>query len=170
MISLREQLQQNLDSWAVLGHDSLLEGFVLEAANVERSGASRGSNLGDSFREPKMCFYNAGRTVLLSAASPGSSSIDYCEGFAWRDSVGFPVHHAWLWDRGNDELIDTTFTDPEECSYLGIAFSTSELSHEVVAAGVWGLLDTGMGINADMICRRFPETKAAKMMRARGMA
>lgn len=170
MSSLREQLKQNLDSWAVLGHDSLVEGFVLEAANVERSGATRGSCLGDSYRKAKMCFSNAGKAVTHSTNLPGSPLIDYCEGFAWRDSLRFPVHHAWLWDRDSDELIDTTWTDPEECSYLGIAFSRSDLAHEVIAAGVWGLLDTGMGINAGMICRRFPETKAAKMMKARGMA
>jgi hypothetical protein len=66
-----------------------------------------------------------------------------------RRDIAFPTLHAWVMDdtRG---IIDTTWRDPEQCEYIGIVFSEAELTDQLLANKVYGILDPGM-INVKLL-------------------
>lgn len=90
----------------------------------------------------KECFSNATHLVLGTNETRGQT-YRYCEGYAFRKGFGFLIHHAWAVDNDGN-AIDITWDNPEECEYFGVTFSDEVLTRELLANGVYGLLDTGM--------------------------
>ena len=66
------------------------------------------------------CFQNA---LELSWKGQGS----YVEGYACSPGLP-PTHHAWVTTNGTD-AIDVTWTDPTQCTYLGIPFSADLIGY-----------------------------------------
>jgi hypothetical protein len=60
-----------------------------------------------------------------------------------------PILHAWNVIDGR--VIDVTLRKADEYEYLGVHFPTRTLRTEIVKRGVYGLLDTGRGINVPLI-------------------
>jgi len=141
-MALREMIKQQCEAWRSLGHTDLLGEFMLRNADRERQG----QRLPKPFKKQrdKLCFCNAGGLLLKNKDSP----YTYYEGYAARASIMFPIHHAWL--VVDDRVIDTTWRDPDEtCLYFGKPFSYIEVATRVSCTKYWGLLDTGMGYDAD---------------------
>ena len=144
MMLLTEHLHARIDAMRVLGvelPDYSLDAVVLRHALPERQGAARPSGIR---RGPVgRCFENSAR---LAQNRP---DLTYCEGYAASSRIGIPIHHAWVIDSAGT-VIDITWADPESCSYLGIPFAAADLSRHMLKTGVYGLLDTGRGLNLDL--------------------
>jgi len=143
-MTLREILQETVDTWAKIGAPAVMERFVLRNGKDMEPMPRIGKRM-----TPKECFSNA--THYLQR-NPGT----YVEGYVLRPGL-IPIHHAWVEIDG--KAMDPTLEDAEECSYVGVPFETKVLHGELVKNGVYGLLDTGM-INLDLIFRLDPELKA----------
>jgi hypothetical protein len=121
-----------------------IEPFVLKHGHQEKRGVKLPA--GFARGEFKECFSNAGRLAL------SHSNLTYCEGYACRDGLLIPIHHAWCLD-DKDRVVDITWLDPESCSYIGVLFSHQELRLEILKNEFWGLLDAGRGPNVEFIKR-----------------
>ncbi|CAB4130412.1 hypothetical protein UFOVP119_36 [uncultured Caudovirales phage] len=121
-----------------------MEEFVLRHALPARRGSVLPA--GVPMDQPKDCYRNAAH---LAIANPGYT---YCEGYAIRNSLPLPIQHAWVVD-GIGRVIDSTWSEPERCQYLGVPFSRDELVRELTLNGVYGLLDTGRGMNIALVVR-----------------
>ena len=117
--------------------------FILKHASEERSGQASPHWVRKG--KPKQCFRNATNLVVMS------HDLKYCEGLACSGKSGIPVHHAWAAHFETGEIIDPTWDDPESCTYLGVPFSKDELLEEICQSGVYGLLDTGRGLNMPLM-------------------
>jgi len=149
MTNLRAYLQQMADNWAKLGAPALMERFVLRNGDeFEGRKLPKGYRLGT----PKECFYNAAMLVL---DKPG---LRYVEGYVWREGLPLAIHHAWVID-AKGRVIDNTLRDPERCQYMGVGYIRAELWNELQKNQYYGLLDSGMGLNADLMFRIDPDLK-----------
>jgi hypothetical protein len=92
--------------------------------------------------EPKLCFQNAGRLAF--------DGWTYCEGLAIRESLGLPLAHAWVLD-DDGKVVDPTWDRPEETHYLGVVVPFESYRRAVLRHKVWGVLDTGLGLNMELI-------------------
>ena len=134
-----------------------LEQFVLRHAGPELKGQPTGMDGCPIERmTAKECFSNAGMLALREG-------YDYREGFAVRLDLGIPIHHAWAeWD---GHVLDPTWDHPENCLYLGVPFDTDVLEEWTLKKGYWGLLDSGWGINVDVM-RDYERRKGAEHWKA----
>ncbi|CAB4122544.1 hypothetical protein UFOVP28_12 [uncultured Caudovirales phage] len=135
------------DMWQRMSPDNSLNHFRLENWVLYHSkGEKAGQALPSMYERgtPKECFKNAGQHALWN------NSLTYCEGFAISKRLGIPIHHAWLVD-GDGGVIDTTWSDPEECTYLGVEFPTSFLKRWTFKNKYWGLLSSDWGVNVDVM-------------------
>ena len=137
---LREYLENMAAAWTAHGRTPPLETFVLRNG-VERQGNTRPKGVRRS--TPKMCFRNA----ALLALNKGDA---YYEGYAITARLPLAIHHAWVM-RG-DVLIDNTWEDPAAAFYMGVPFTTDVLRRTILKTRHWGLLDTGLGLNIDLMC------------------
>ena len=151
--TLRQQLAAHVAAWSELakaqGLDikgpGALEGFILRHANVEGRG-QRTMPYGMARGRPKNCFQNAYREA------DAAGIFTYCEGFAMREALGIPIHHAWLVNmRGL--IYDPTLRDAHQYEYLGITVSYPVLHAETERTGVYGLLEPGVGLNKEFMDR-----------------
>lgn len=130
---------------------SALDLFVLEHGKVWMPKALPD----DVERGPsKLCFTNATKLTLAR------SDLRYCEGLAF--SIGFPMHHAWCVDEDGG-VVDPTWSDPQDASYLGVTFPVETLIDWTRRNGVYGLLDTGTGFNTQLAKDEFGWDTKAKM-------
>lgn len=88
--------------------------------------------------EPGMCFRNA---FEVAARHPW---LTYVEGYAWRAQKLMPIHHAWVHDQANPTRAYEVTWDTSGDEYVGVAFDLTFVRKQLLATGVWGLLDTGM--------------------------
>lgn len=137
-VSLRALLTQETEALAFLGGSSLLTKLVLKHG-IEGRGIAHGHKMG----VPKECFKNAAERALWEP-------FDYVEGYAMRDSLCIPIHHAWLLNP-DGEVIDVTWDRPEECQYLGIKIGHRKLRSELLANEVYGLFDLGGMLNIKLM-------------------
>lgn len=152
MTQLREQLQQQVDNWAVIGHPAIMERFVLRNG-TERRGTPTPPSVTKTFRVRGECFKNS----ALLAARMG---LEVEEGYAWNlDYAILPIHHSWVLDSDENRIIDSTWTDPEKCEYMGVHIPEMDLLEAQSEFRVYGILDPGRGINVSYIFKRDPELK-----------
>lgn len=146
---VREYLENYVQHLAQIGHFALLEKFVLKHGKdgipVIGTHAKRFPR-----GETGLCYMNA---TLLVQRVP---ALTYCEGFAVKPSIRIAIQHAWAID-GEGRVIDTTWGQDElDVSYLGVSIDTQTLIDECLRTGVYGVLDTGAGINRDFLRRIDP--------------
>jgi hypothetical protein len=138
-------LEREIETWAQLRIPALLQRFVVRNGHAYEPMARIGPKQPD-----KDCFKNATEYVLADGGQ-------YVEGYALRPSLGLCMHHAWVEIDGR--AMDPTWKDPEDCLYFGIPFETETLEDELFVNRVYGLLDTGRGLNIDLMFRIDPELK-----------
>lgn len=143
MTALREHLQARVDAFTKLRQPgaTLIERFVLHAG-VECAGSAPPWGIDPG--RPKLCFENATKLVWAD------STLTYCEGFVLREDLPLAVLHAWALDR-DGRVIDNTLRDAETCLYFGVRFTRTQLDDELRRNKVYGLLDTGRGVNVRLI-------------------
>jgi len=148
MPTLRQILTHNAEAWKRLSPPHKYEDYRLEPFVLRHAGDSvRGTPLPRRpfpAGEAKLCFMNAGKIALELP------HLDYCEGYAMRDSLEFPIHHAWV-SRSDGTIVDNTWNNPEACVYLGIKFPTEFLRKWVLKNEYWGLLSSPFSINIDVM-------------------
>jgi len=147
VVDLLGMLEETVSNWARLGHHALLERFVLRngvlvAGNALPSGYKRG--------QMKECFSNSANAALADF------SLTYYEGLAVSSSLPMPIHHAWCVQEGGG-IVDLTWADPSDCVYMGIAVPLATLCEELQTNGVYGVLDTGRGLNSSYMFGADPE-------------
>jgi hypothetical protein len=144
-MKISERLKAEIDMWEGVGHPALMQRFVLRNG-VEIDGSKYAGKRGYE----KMCFMNA-------AMSTHFGNSEYCEGYGWRENLPILIHHAWRVQNG--KVLDETWDRPEECQYMGVIFPKDVMKKEIKKNKSYGLLDTGRGINIDLIFRMDPELK-----------
>jgi hypothetical protein len=144
-MTLRERLTEQADCWGQMGVPSLLERFVLrngrEFTPAKRIGRKR---------RAKMCFSNSTDFVIQKRQGT------YVEGYAL--SLKFPlmpIHHAWVTMDGDDAM-DLTL-NAEDYEYFGVVFDNLTLKSELLKLKRYGLLDTGFGLNHELMFKLDPE-------------
>jgi hypothetical protein len=148
-MKLREMLQARVAAFATFGHPALMERFVLK-----NGGAFKGVKFPFPKQvrrgEPNGCFMNAARLIMNNPREEWT----YHEGYVLRDGLPLEIHHAWIVVDG--KVVDNTLTDPEECEFLGVPFTRYQLMSELARNKVFGLLDTGRGVNRRLIAKLDP--------------
>lgn len=145
-MSIRDNLVQMVSAWERLGRPAMLERFVLRngKAYTPRNRIGRKG-------KAKECFSNAAQHVLQKAGGT------YVEGFVIRKDFPLPLLHAWLTFHGDDAMDPTL--DAKNYEYYGVAFDALTLIRELVRNKHYGLLDTGLGLNARLIFEIDPGLK-----------
>lgn len=67
---------------------------------------------------PRQCYTNATQCAL-------NSKYLYVEGYVIPKDIGFPIEHAWVYDKAEGVHLDPTLSDPEGNEYFGIKFPQS---------------------------------------------
>jgi hypothetical protein len=120
MTDAEQYMRSLLHPLAALG----VGGSAILAAFVLRNGvAFSGEPLPDRYspRPPRQCFFNA-RSMALR-----SKGLTYYEGFCASRDIGFPIHHAWVVNKGGHAL-DATLRDGSDYAYLGVPVPTRYLA------------------------------------------
>jgi hypothetical protein len=138
-------LNDEIKSWELIGTPSLMQRFVVRNGRpftpTKRIGRKR---------RAKMCFSNSTDFVI------GKRQGTYVEGYALCKAMPFmPIHHAWVTMDGTDAM-DLTL-DAEGYEYFGVVFERDVLRRELLKLRHYGLLDTGFGINHELMFRIDPE-------------
>lgn len=144
--TLESTLNAHIKAFETLGHPSLMERFVVLRGEVFECRDDAGYHRGVS----KECFRNA---ALLSLEN---DELTYVEGYGMLDSIPFPIHHAWCVDE-RGVVVDVTWDADSPRQYIGVRISKEDLRDNLLKNGVYGVLDTGVGINVDFILRKAPE-------------
>jgi hypothetical protein len=143
-------LKERVAMWAELGNPALGERFTL------RNGkAYKGRKLPtNSYRrgEMKQCFSNSANLVQ------GQRRLRYVEGYAMRDSLAYPFHHAWCLN-GAGGVVDVTLDRPEECQYFGVEMTATECWAELLKSGYFGVFFPGEMANLNWMYARDPALK-----------
>ncbi len=119
----------------IFGKLETLQGLVL------KHGVGRyGSKLPKGIRKgaPKLCFMHAFNLMLQN-----EQRFIYCEGFGIKTSLGIVVgEHAWVLDKENNyQVVDKTWSNPDNGVYLGIPFKPTYVIEAVCKKKTYGLLD-----------------------------
>ena len=87
--------------------------------------------------EARACFKNAALAVMRNP-----QNLRYVEGYMYL--YGLPILHAWVL-RADGRWSDPTVAPGEAPVYVGAVFSYQFMCEELLASGVYGLLDKGRG-------------------------
>lgn len=147
-MTLADALRDYVDGFARLGHPALVERFILRNGGAVQQAAKLPKRY--AYGPKRQCFMNATQLVLRAP------TLEYVEGFVMLPALPLPIHHAWTVSPAGSAY-DNTLPDTTGCQYLGVTFSREELRAAMRASGVYGLLDTGRGVNARLIFARDPE-------------
>jgi hypothetical protein len=159
MLTLQNQLQQLVDGWEAIGHSALLERFVLRNGKAFAPGKRIGRK-----GKAKECFKNATDFVLRHRDSI------YVEGYVTIPTISFPILHAWVTLDGKAVMDPTLDASEEGRQYFGISFTRETLLKEILQNKYYGLLDTGVGLNARLIFGMDPELQGThKRISKQGM-
>lgn len=151
-MNIKDALTQQVERWTRLGHTPLLDTFILRNGHV---GNGQARPRGTKKLRAKACFANASRFIVAHDNASGLPFYNYVEGYAVNPDIGMFIHHAWVEDLDHN-VIDQTWDDPEKCFYFGVTFTPKELIAELVKNQYYGLLDTGVGLNVDLMTARDP--------------
>lgn len=88
------------------------------------------------------CYANSFRLVWTDP-----TRYIYCEGKA---AGVIPVTHAWVWDREEACVIETTWKEPAEC-YYGLALEFGWASSQIGQSKTWGILENDWLIGRPML-------------------
>jgi hypothetical protein len=138
-------LNDEIKSWELIGTPSLMQRFVVRNGRpftpTKRIGRKR---------KARMCFMNSTHFALDNCVST------YVEGYALSKKLPvMPIPHAWVTMDGTDAM-DLTL-DAEGYEYFGVVFERDVLRRELLKLRHYGLLDTGFGINHELMFQMDPE-------------
>jgi hypothetical protein len=156
-VTLRDVLDAQASAFERLGAPQPMQRVILKHG-VGGMGSPHNFKMG----KPGNCFENA----AIAACINNRHELEYCEGYGFRHSLGIPIHHAWLMTP-DGRVIDVTWKDSTDCEYLGIRFKDADLRRWLLKGEVYGLLDTGRGINLDLLHEIDPEIVGALPERRR---
>ncbi len=142
---IKEHIESRIQTWQMLQQPAIMERFVIRNGGEEKRGVPFTEERG----KKHMCFMNATHYAM-------ANYLPYVEGFAMRDGIDFPFHHAWCLDE--EEIVDPTLIDPEKFTYIGVEIPEDDLRAQTKKNGVYGVLDYGM-INFNYMFERDPELK-----------
>jgi hypothetical protein len=147
-MTLAEVLKQEMEGWATLGHAALLQRFVIRNGKPFTPRKRIGRK-----RKAKMCFSNSTDFVVRNRRGT------YVEGYALSKKLPImPIHHAWVTVDGNDAM-DLTL-NAWDYEYFGVTFDNDTLWAELRKLKRYGILDTGLGLNHELMFRLDPELEA----------
>jgi len=138
MSNVQAYLQQTVDGLEKLGHPALMQRFVLNNGKEFIAMPFIGKH-----KKPKQCYKNA----MLFAYRYLIKDIQYVEGYALRQSIGFPMEHAWCVHKETGVVLDPTWDNPEECEYFGVIIPMQKAMDTIIENGVYGILDSGTRLN-----------------------
>jgi hypothetical protein len=150
MISLKDQLESHIDMYASMGHPALCErlihGHGVEFAQEE----SRVWN--EDLLEQNQCFKNCAELVL------SDRNLRYVEGYVMCEDYPLLIEHAWVL-RADGRWFDPTLRQStvRRAQYMGLVVHSGKLMQELDRTGVYGLLDTGAGVNVPFVLQEAPE-------------
>jgi hypothetical protein len=144
---IKTYLEDWIKRYEFLGFGAMLHRFVLKHGHA---GIPQKRPKGYRKRADKMCFRNSTEHVLFR-----DTSLTYVEGMAINNKLGMPIHHAWMEDAQRN-VIDLTWRDPADCMYYGVPFDYGRLRELSLRFKVYGLLDLGWGVNADLMLEMDP--------------
>jgi hypothetical protein len=146
--TLRDCVAQRAGLFRKLGHPALLDEFILRNGAVQQ-----GEPLMKGIKRMplKQCFANAAQVTL-------ERGWFYVEGYAASATIGIPLLHAWN-VTPDGKLVDVTWRTPETTQYLGVPFNKEAMSRWLVKLRHYGLLDTGLGLNVELMFGMDPELK-----------
>jgi hypothetical protein len=150
---LRDMLQREADAFSALSGSALLAQII-----VKHGVYGRGIKHDLPMGTPKECYSNAAHLAL-------DGPYRYVEGYAMRDSLCIPIHHAWVLDE-DGKVIDTTWQRPEDCQYLGVRIARDALRRELLKNGVYGVLAPNEMLNVDLLRVLDPDLVAAAIRSA----
>lgn len=135
-IHIKDILQRDVEMFASMGHVDYLKKFILD-----HGAAYRGTKFKGKKMPKKECFCNA----LHYAQEHG---LLYVEGYGISHgmaSKGLPLafEHAWCIDK-KGKVVDPTWDDGPDASYMGIAFTAKEAVARVLVTGHYGLFNNGV--------------------------
>lgn len=145
--SIVDQLKHEVEAFGQLGHPALMQRFVI--ANGVLAGErllEHGYELGAA----KECFRNAAQLALEHP------ELTYVEGYGYLEGLPLLIHHAWCEDE-QGRVIDVTWSPERGGQYIGVRVDAEELLEQMEALGVYGVLDTGRGLNTEFFFRRDPQ-------------
>lgn len=151
MIDIKEHIEKIVSLHSKINFPSLLERFVLRNGKVFDKVLSEAEykKLGIKRRKSKECFKNSTDLALYN------DSLTYVEGYAIREDLGLLIQHAWVID-DKENVIDTTWNDPEDCIYMGVPFDREILRKETFDNGYYGLFTGEVMVNVDFLLRVDP--------------
>jgi hypothetical protein len=144
---IREAIEHQIGMWTRMRHPALLDMFIRRNGH---EGNPQKRPRGYRKRAYKACFKNSAEHVLFR-----DPSLTYVEGFAISSGIGMLIHHAWMEDTERN-VIDLTWQNPEACHYYGVSFDAAALKRLTLEYRHYGLLDTGVGLNAALMFRMDP--------------
>ena len=145
-MTLRDHVEQRHTFFKGVGHPNLLDAFLTRNAALQR-----GEPLPKRVKrmQMKQCFANAAQLSL-------EHGWLYVEGYASSGKLGIPLLHAWNVTK-DGKLVDATWDEPETSEYFGVAFNKTDMSRWLVKLGHYGLLDTGLGLNVELMLGMDPD-------------
>lgn len=156
--TLADYVAQRYEFFKAVGTGTLLDAFLIRNAAFQR-----GEPLLKGVPKMEMghCFANAAKLAL-------ERDWFYVEGYASSAKLGIPLLHAWNVTK-DGKLVDATWEEPETTEYFGVAFNKIDMSRWLVKLGHYGLLDTGLGLNVELmlgmdpdLANEFPKLKGWK--------
>jgi hypothetical protein len=149
---IRELLAETISDWERLGHPALMERFVLRNGKLYTPRKRVGRR-----GKPKECYCNSTHFVIREQwKSYPYGHPTYVEGFTIGD-IPFAIAHAWVTMTGADAMDPTLESSTHQ--YFGVAFPTDVLLREIKKNRVYGILDTGVGLNHELIFAIDPELR-----------
>lgn len=137
---IRKALHDQTTLWDKIGHFDAIAHFSL-LHGTERTGSPLPAGVGLMAR--KECFRNA---TLLSLRS----GIKYAEGYAIREDLQIPMHHAWCVTPAG-QVVDPTWRDPHMCHYIGIEIEAQKAADIAARLEYYSLLAGPTGFNFDVM-------------------
>lgn len=138
MTRIRKFVEDEALAWRRLGQQTPIHDFVLEFGSERLGQPFDGEPM-----TPKECYRNALHIAM-------KQDLLYVEGFAHRRGMPLVIQHAWC-ETSDGRVVDPTWRDPQEAEYFGVAFNWERVWELTSRLGYYGLYDSGMGINVDLI-------------------
>ncbi len=148
-----DMLKQEAEAWRQLfahenlsGNPTRFKDWLLE--NGEECGPAIPLPKGMRMKPIKQCYQNSYQALI-----PGDVDEDewvYTEGIVVRPDLPIALDHAWLTNR-KGEVLDLTLRDNADASYFGIPFTYDELLRLTLRSGYYGLFNSGVGYNEDIV-------------------
>jgi hypothetical protein len=146
-MDLKDILKQEIKMWDKIGHPAIMQKYVLDNGR-----AFNKVELSDRLGKPKLCFMNAAHEVW------DNPDYEYVEGYMILSTIPILIHHAWVYDKKRNVAIEVTTKDVGD-AYYGVTFSKSDLNKWLLKSGVYGILDTGVGLNIELMKKYLPDEK-----------